>query len=92
MAVDLAEHGIRVNCVSPGPGDTQRSVDLVGEETMQTFRETGFAGIPLVRLASVEDVAEAFLYLSSDAASYITGHNLIVDGGLTTFAYHLPEA
>ncbi len=91
MAVDLAEYGIRVNCVSPGPGDTQRSIDLVGEEQMKTFRETGFAGIPLVRLASVEDIAEAFLYLSSDAASYVTGHNLVVDGGLTTFSYHLPE-
>jgi 3-oxoacyl-[acyl-carrier protein] reductase len=90
MAVDLAEYGIRVNCVSPGPGDTQRSIDLVGEEMMSKFRKTGFAGIPLVRMASVEDIAEAFLYLSSDAASYITGHNLVVDGGLTTFAYHLP--
>lgn len=92
MAVDLAEYGIRVNCVSPGPGDTQRSIDLVGEEQMKQFRETGFAGIPLVRMASVEDIAEAFLYLSSDAASYVTGHNLVVDGGLTTFAYHLPAS
>ncbi len=91
MAVDLAGFGIRVNCVSPGPGDTQRSIDLVGEEAMVNLRETGISGIPLVRLASADDIAEAFLYLSSDAAAYITGHNLVVDGGLTTFAYILPE-
>ena len=91
MAVDLAGFGIRVNCVSPGPGDTQRSIDLVGEEAMINLRETGISGIPLVRLASADDIAEAFLYLSSDAAAYITGHNLVVDGGLTTFAYILPE-
>ena len=80
-----------MNCVSPGPGDTQRSIDLVGEEAMVNLRETGISGIPLVRLASADDIAEAFLYLSSDAAAYITGHNLVVDGGLTTFAYILPE-
>ena len=58
---------------------------------MINLRETGISGIPLVRLASADDIAEAFLYLSSDAAAYITGHNLVVDGGLTTFAYILPE-
>jgi NAD(P)-dependent dehydrogenase (short-subunit alcohol dehydrogenase family) len=92
MAVDLAPHGIRVNCVSPGPGDTQRSVDLVGEEQMRELREHGFPGIPLKRLASVDDIAEAFLYLASDAAAYVTGQNLVVDGGLTAFAYHLPAS
>jgi NAD(P)-dependent dehydrogenase (short-subunit alcohol dehydrogenase family) len=91
MAVELAEYGIRVNCVSPGPGDTQGSIDLVGEELMEHYRTAGFAGVPLKRLASVDDVAEAFLYLASDAASFVTGHNLIVDGGLTVFAYQVPE-
>jgi len=81
-----------VNCVSPGPGDTQGSVDLMGEELMERFRREGFEGVPLKRLASVDDIAEAFLYLSSDAASYVTGHNLVVDGGLTTYAYRVPEA
>ncbi len=90
MAVELAAYGIRVNCVSPGPGDTQRSVDLVGEERMRDFR-TGFAGVPLNRLASADDIAEAFLYLASDAAAYVTGHNLVVDGGLTAIVYDVPE-
>jgi 3-oxoacyl-[acyl-carrier protein] reductase len=90
MAVELAPHGIRVNCVSPGPADTQRSVDLVGEETMTRFR-AAFPGVPMNRLASAEDVAEAFLYLASDAAAYVTGHNLVVDGGLTARIYDLPD-
>ena len=90
MAVELAAHGIRVNCVSPGPADTQRSVDLVGEETMERFRRS-FPSVPMNRLASAADIAEAFLYLASDAAGYVTGQNLVVDGGLTAQIYDVPE-
>jgi NAD(P)-dependent dehydrogenase (short-subunit alcohol dehydrogenase family) len=90
MAVELARKGVRVNCVSPGPADTQRSIDLVGEETMARFRES-FPGVPMNRLASAEDIAEAFLYLASDAAGYVTGQNLVVDGGLSAQVYHLPD-
>jgi NAD(P)-dependent dehydrogenase (short-subunit alcohol dehydrogenase family) len=90
MAVELARHRIRVNCVSPGPADTQRSVDLVGEKTMERFRQS-FPGVPMNRLASAEDIAEAFFYLASDAAAYVTGQNLIVDGGLTAQLYDVPE-
>jgi NAD(P)-dependent dehydrogenase (short-subunit alcohol dehydrogenase family) len=90
MAVELAPLGIRVNCVSPGPADTQRSVDLVGEEAMTRFRQS-FPAVPLNRLASADDIAEAFLYLASDAAAYVTGQNLVVDGGLTAQIYDLPE-
>jgi NAD(P)-dependent dehydrogenase (short-subunit alcohol dehydrogenase family) len=84
LAVELAEHGIRVNCVSPGPADTQRSVDLVGDEVMERFRGD-YPVVPMNRLATVEDIAEAFLYLASDAAVYVTGHNLVVDGGWTAW-------
>lgn len=90
MAVELAPFGIRVNCVSPGPADTQRSVDLVGEEAMTRFRKS-FPAVPLNRLASADDIAEAFLYLASDAAGYVTGQNLVVDGGLTAQVYDLPD-
>jgi NAD(P)-dependent dehydrogenase (short-subunit alcohol dehydrogenase family) len=90
MGVELAPHGIRVNCVSPGPADTQRSVDLVGEETMERFRRS-FPAVPMNRLASAEDIAEAFLYLASDAAGYVTGQNLVVDGGLTAQIYDVPD-
>jgi NAD(P)-dependent dehydrogenase (short-subunit alcohol dehydrogenase family) len=90
MAVELAEHGVRVNCVSPGPADTQRSVDLVGEEVMGRFRAS-YPIVPMNRLATVDDIAEAFLYLASDAAAYVTGHNLVVDGGLTAMIPELPH-
>ena len=90
MALELAPNGIRVNCVSPGPADTQRSVDLVGEATMRRLRRS-FPSVPLNRLASADDVAEAFLYLASDAGSYVTGHNLLVDGGITAAIYEVPE-
>lgn len=90
MAVELAKHNIRVNGVGPGPADTPRSVQLVGEETMEQFRKK-FPVVPLNRLASAEDVANAFLFLASDEASYITGQNLMVCGGITAYVYNVPE-
>jgi 2-hydroxycyclohexanecarboxyl-CoA dehydrogenase len=92
MAVELAEHNIRVNCVAPGPADTQQSVDLVGEELMEKWRREGFPVVPMNRLASTDDIAGAFLYLASDDAKYVSGHNLIVDGALTAQTYDVPES
>ncbi|MGZ6267993.1 MAG: SDR family NAD(P)-dependent oxidoreductase [Candidatus Limnocylindrales bacterium] len=92
MAIELAGHGIRVNAVSPGPADTQQSVDLVGEELMDKWRREGFPVAPLNRLASADDIAAAFSYLASDDAAYVTGVNLVVDGGLTAHAYSVPES
>jgi NAD(P)-dependent dehydrogenase (short-subunit alcohol dehydrogenase family) len=89
MAVELARHNIRVNGVSPGPADTQRSVDFLGEEVMQGLRKS-FPVVPLGRLASPDDIANAFLYLASDDAAYVTGVNLVVDGGLTAQIYDAP--
>jgi len=91
MAIELAPYNIRVNCISPGPADTQQSLDIVGAETMEKFRKD-FAVVPLGRrLARPEEIAAAYAFLASDDASYITGHNLIVDGGLTAHAYSIPE-
>ena len=90
MAVELAKHNIRVNAVGPGPADTPRSVQLVGEETMEQFRKK-FPIVPLNRLASADDVANAFVFLASDEASYITGQNLMVCGGITAYVYNVPE-
>ncbi len=90
MAVELAKHGIRVNGVGPGPADTPRSVQLVGEETMEQFRKK-FPMVPLNRLASADDVANAFVYLASDEAGYVTGQNLMVCGGITAYVYNVPE-
>jgi 3-oxoacyl-[acyl-carrier protein] reductase len=91
MSLELVAHGIRVNCVSPGPSDTPQSVDLVGEELMSKWREEGFPVVPMGRLGSPEDMAAAFSFLASEDAAYITGVNLIVDGGLTAHAYSVPE-
>jgi NAD(P)-dependent dehydrogenase (short-subunit alcohol dehydrogenase family) len=91
MAIELVGHGIRVNAISPGPSDTQQSVDLVGEEQMQKWREQGFPVVPMGRLGYASEMAAAFSFLASDDAAYITGVNLVVDGGLTAHAYSVPE-
>ena len=91
IAVECAPYGIRCNCVSPGPADTQQSVDLVGQQLMEKWRREGFPAVPMNRLAAVDDVAGAFLYLASDDAKYVSGANLIVDGALTAQVYDVPE-
>ncbi len=90
MAFELGQYNIRVNCVSPGPMDTQQSIDIVGEDLMVKFRKY-FSPVPLGhKLGTAEDIAAAFAYLVSDDARYVTGHNIVVDGGLTTLAYIIP--
>ncbi len=91
MAIELAPHNIRVNAVSPGPANTQQSLDIVGEETMANFRNH-FPIVPLgQRLGEADEIAAAFAFLASDDASYITGQNLVVDGGLTAHTYSIPD-
>lgn len=92
IAVECAPYNIRCNCVAPGPADTQQSVDLVGEELMDKWRTDGFPVVPMNRLASDDDIANAFLYLASDEAEYVSGINLVVDGGLTAQTYDVPES
>lgn len=92
IAVECAPYGIRANCVSPGPADTQQSVDLVGEELMDKWRRSGFPVVPANRLAADRDIAEAFLYLASDDAGYVSGVDLVVDGALTAQTYDVPES
>ncbi len=77
--------------MSPGPADTQQSVDLTSEELMDKWRTEGFPVVPMNRLASVDDIARAFLYLASEDAAYVSGTNLIVDGALTAQAYDVPD-
>ena len=91
IAVECAPYNIRCNCVAPGPGDTQQSVDIVGDALMDKWRAEGFPAVPANRLTSVDDVAHAFLYLASDAAKYVSGINLVVDGALTAQTYDVPE-
>ena len=76
MALDLAPRGIRVNMVAPGMTDT----DLIADVPERT-RLLVAARTPLGRLARPEDVAGAVSYLASDAAAYLTGETLRVNGG-----------
>jgi 3-oxoacyl-[acyl-carrier protein] reductase len=77
VARELASRNIRVNAVSPGFIATDMTSYLEGET-----REKMLAAIPLSRLGSAEDVAHAVLFLASDAAAYITGEVLKVNGGM----------
>jgi NAD(P)-dependent dehydrogenase (short-subunit alcohol dehydrogenase family) len=84
-ALDLAETGIRVNAVAPGVTETEvsgRSVDEVREAA-----ETGgfLKDIPVGHAGKPADIADAAQFLASDAASYVTGELLHVDGGWHTF-------
>ncbi|MES1248322.1 MAG: SDR family NAD(P)-dependent oxidoreductase [Actinomycetota bacterium] len=82
MAVDLGPRGIRVNCVSPGPIQTENWIAASTPES--TARAT--AELPLRRLGTPADVAAAVCFLASDDAAFVTGQTLYVDGGLTAQA------
>lgn len=86
MAAELGEYGIRVNSVSPGPADTPRSVARVGEANMEKLR-VRFEGAALRRLAQPREIARAVTFLCSEQASYVSGHDLVVDGGLMASVY-----
>ena len=80
-AVDYARLGIRVNAICPAYTDTAmvRSA-IAGERRMADIMRRA---IPMRRLGRAEEVAEAALWLAADAASFVTGHALARDGGLT---------
>jgi 3-oxoacyl-[acyl-carrier protein] reductase len=80
MAVELAPEKIRVNCICPVAGDTPLLATFMGEDTPEK-RAQFRASIPLGRLSTPEDIANAALYLCSDEASLITGVAFEVDGG-----------
>lgn len=85
-ALDWAEHGVRVNCVAPGSTDTAMLRDvfkLLGERYGVKSESDYTASIPQKRLASPDEIAWAIAFLCSDAASFITGVVLPVDGGFT---------
>jgi NAD(P)-dependent dehydrogenase (short-subunit alcohol dehydrogenase family) len=77
-AVQWAEHGIRVNSVHPGFMPAMRT--SVGSANPE-WRAKVLRAVPMKREGRVEEVAHAVLFLASDEASYITGTELVVDGG-----------
>lgn len=85
MAVELAPHGIRVNCVAPGDIETETSADVVTE-----IKQSGASGrfirfAPIGRRGVPEEVGCAVAFLASDDASFITGTTLLVDGGFLAY-------
>jgi len=86
LGVELVSRGIRVNCVSPGPIDTpifNRSG--VPPEELAGMREAIRMQIPMKRFGESEECAGAVLFLASSEASFITGVDLLVDGGIVSF-------
>ena len=78
MAIDLMGKKIRVNCVLPGTTDTPmiRTANVTEEQLAETAKQ-----FPMKRFAQPEEIAHAIIYLLSDASSYVTGTELVVDGG-----------
>ncbi|NUP34758.1 MAG: glucose 1-dehydrogenase [Streptomycetaceae bacterium] len=81
VSLEVGEHGVRINSVYPGVIDTPM-IAKVGVER----GEGKFPAVPLRRVAAPEEVAETVAFLASDAASYMTGAELVVDGGMTAGA------
>jgi len=82
MAIDHGPHNIRVNCICPGDTDTgmlREEARQLGEENSRFLAEA--ANRPLGRVGTPEEIAQAALYLASDASSFVTGTALVVDGG-----------
>jgi len=80
LAIELAPDRIRVNAVCPGPADTPMLSTFVGGDAPEK-RAAFLSTIPLGRLCTPEDIANAMVYLASDESSFVTGAVLDVDGG-----------
>ena len=86
QAVELGEFGIRANCVAPGPVRTKLSMAVHSQDIIEAYHDA----IPLNRYGREDEIASAIVYLVSDAASYITGQTLSVDGGFEAAGVGLP--
>ncbi|MEI6950508.1 SDR family oxidoreductase [Paraflavisolibacter sp. H34] len=82
IAVEQAKHGVRANCVCPGAIDTAWTHKETGP-MKKKHEKMIVAGTPLGRRGTPEEIANAYLFLASDEASYVTGTLFFVDGGIT---------
>jgi len=79
-AIQYAQEGIRANSVHPGPIGTQMLDQVFPDQEM---KENRMSEIPIGRMGTVDDVAYGVLFLASDESSYMTGSELVIDGGFT---------
>ncbi|XP_058488084.1 2,4-dienoyl-CoA reductase [(3E)-enoyl-CoA-producing], mitochondrial [Solea solea] len=77
LGTEWMDRGVRVNCISPGIVDTP----LIHSESLRPLVQRWLSDIPAGRLAQVTDLQAAVVYLASDASDYMTGHNLVIEGG-----------
>ena len=80
LALEVADKGIRINSIAPGAIATMMNVDILEDEEKRKAEENK---IPMHRIGEPNEIAKVALFLASDAASYITGTTIYVDGGLT---------
>ncbi|XP_037345590.2 uncharacterized protein zgc:113054 [Pungitius pungitius] len=77
LGAEWIDRGVRVNCISPGIVDTP----LIHSESLRPLVQRWLSDIPAGRLAQVTDLQAAVVYLASEASDYMTGHNLVIEGG-----------
>jgi NAD(P)-dependent dehydrogenase (short-subunit alcohol dehydrogenase family) len=82
LAIELAPYNITVNAIAPGPVDTE----MVRQVHSQATRDTYNRNSPMHRYGTTMEIADGAAFLASDQASYITGHTLPIDGGMTATA------
>jgi NAD(P)-dependent dehydrogenase (short-subunit alcohol dehydrogenase family) len=82
-AAELAERGVRVNAVSPGPTDSGIINKIRTPEAAAAVRSVLEARIPQHRLGSIDEIARVVLFLACDDSSFMTGEEVVVDGGMT---------
>ena len=87
QAVEYGNAGIRVNAVAPGPVETAMAAQVHSADIRTSYRDA----IPLARYGTPEEIAEAVAFLCSDAASFINGQILAVDGGFDAAGVGLPS-
>ena len=88
LGVEFARRGVRVNALSPGPVDTPLLRELFAKDPERAARR--IIHLPMGRFATAQEIANGALFLASDEASYVTGANFLLDGGLSG-AYVTPE-
>lgn len=83
MAIDHGSQNIRVNCICPGDTDTQLLRDEAKQLNVEegSFLKDSAINRPLSRIGTPRDIAKGVLFLASDLSSWVTGTELVVDGG-----------